>query len=73
MSASYEVKKMIMDSNYKNQCCRRALLQGILASKATVAEERKILITFEKEEQIFFFGNLIREFYNKELEFVKLQ
>lgn len=73
MSVSYEVKKMIMESQYKNQCCRRALLQGILTSKAVIEEERLICITLEKEEQVSFYGNLVREFYNKELQAIKMQ
>ena len=67
MSAAYEVKKTIMESQYKNQCCRRALLQGILASKAVLDEKNRICVTFETEEQVAFFGKLVFEFYNKEL------
>lgn len=73
MSASYEVKRAIMESQYKNQCCRRALLQGILSSKAIVDEEKRICITFEKEEQVAFFEKLVYEFYNKVPERVSLQ
>ena len=73
MSVSYEVKDLIMKSQYKNQCCRRALLHGILASKAVLDDEKRICVTFEKEEQVLFFGNLVGEFYNKEVEILKSQ
>ena len=39
MSFSYDIKTEIMQALYKGTCCRRALLNGILASKAIVTED----------------------------------
>ncbi len=67
MSVSYGIKATIMDLQYKNACCRRALLQGVLASKAFVGEDKNVYINLEKDEQVSFLENLIKEFYGKEI------
>ena len=67
MSVSYDIKKTIMDSQYRNVCCRRAMLNGVLASKASLGEGKRVYITLEKEEQVSFLSGLVHEFYGKEL------
>lgn len=67
MSVSYEVKKIIISEQYRNICCRRALLNGILAAKAIIGEDNNIYINLDKEEQVIFIASLIKEFYGKEI------
>ena len=66
MSVSYEIKKTIMDSQHKSVCCRRALLNGILASKGIAGDDKKVFVNLEKEEQVSFLSLLVKEFYGKE-------
>ena len=64
MSASSEQKKEIIDHTYKSSCCRRALLTGILFAKARI-EEKRIVLSLEKQEYAEFTATLISEFYSK--------
>ena len=52
MSVSGDVKKTILESQYKSACCRRALLLGVLSSKGIQDQDGKIFLTLEKEEQL---------------------
>ncbi len=67
MSVSYEVKKTIIDNQYKNACCRRALLNGVLAAKAYLGKDNNIYVSLDKQEQVSFVASLIKEFYGKEI------
>jgi len=68
MSFSLLQKNEIINSQYKNSCCRRALIQGILLSKADKISERAISLTLATDEHISFTARLINEFYGKEPE-----
>lgn len=65
MSVSSEQKTEIIEHSYKSSCCRRAILSGILFSKAE-ADGRKITLSLEKQEYIDYSAKLIREFYGKD-------
>jgi len=67
MSFSYEVKETIMKTQYKSSCCRRALFQGILASKG-ISDGKNIFINLENCDMTVFVGTLIKEFFGKEIE-----
>ncbi len=64
MSFSSEQKNEIILQQYKNSCCRRALLCGILSSKATVSNGE---VVFNLENSAFaeFCAKLISEFYGR--------
>lgn len=64
MSFSSEQKLRIVNDLYKNSCCRRALLCGILSSKAIVLKDC-IELSLEKTEYLDFASKLISEFYGK--------
>ena len=64
MSFSSEQKLRIVNDLYKNSCCRRALLGGILSSKAIVLKDC-IEFSLEKTEYLDFASKLISEFYGK--------
>ena len=65
MSFSIEQKYEIIDSPIKSQCCKRALLHGILASAGTVVDEEIVIPVFDKKiaEHI---KKLVLDLYNKE-------
>ena len=65
MSFSSEQKKRITLETYKNSCCRRALLCGILSAKAIVSGS-DITINLEKKEFCDFFSKLVNEFFGVE-------
>lgn len=65
MSASHELKKEIIEQQYKSACCRRAFLCGVLFAKGEVSV-KDVLISVEKMEYADFIASLIREFYSKE-------
>lgn len=69
MSFSYEIKRTIMTTQYKSSCCRRALYQGVLASKGYTDENdtNTVYVNLENLEMIDFVGGLIKEFFNKEV------
>lgn len=68
MSFALQQKSEIIKSQYKNPCCRRALIQGIISAKADKLSEREFMITFSNEEHIAFASRLISEFYGNEPE-----
>lgn len=68
MSFSYEVKETIMKTQYKHSCCRRALFQGILASKGYTDDSEFVYINLENSDMIEFTGKLIKEFFGKDIE-----
>ena len=70
MSFSGEQKKQIILEQIKNSCCRKALLSGILSSKATACGD-SISVTLEKDEFCDFTAKLISEFYGKAAEISK--
>ena len=65
MSFSQEVKAEIMTSQYKSSCCRRALLNGILSSKASVVGA-SVVFNIETAELAVFTSALIKEFFGKD-------
>ena len=67
MSFSYDAKDYIIKAQYKNACCRRALLQGVFAAKGYSEDENANSINFEKQEIIDFISRLVKEFYGKEM------
>ena len=67
MSFSYDVKDYIIKAQYKNVCCRRALLQGAFAAKGYSEDENIASINFEKKDIIDFVSRLVKEFYGKEM------
>ncbi|MBQ9070297.1 MAG: DNA-binding protein WhiA [Clostridia bacterium] len=72
MSFSSDVKDTVINSPYKSSCCRRALLQGILAAKGYVANDKYVYINFEKKNTIDLVLTLIKEFYGKDAEIESL-
>lgn len=64
MSVSAEQKQEIIEYSYRSSCCRRALLSGVLFAKGKV-EDRKIILSLEKQEYAEFVSKLIHEFYGK--------
>ena len=67
MSFSDDIKKEITDQQYKSSCCRRALLNGIMFSRANVWGG-EIAINLENERLCGYSSGLIREFFNKDAE-----
>ncbi len=67
MSFSSEQKLIVINDAYKNSCCRRALLCGMLSSKATVLKDG-IELSVEKKEYCDFASKLIFEFYGKDTQ-----
>lgn len=65
MSFSHEVKTEIMTSQYKASCCRRALLNGIISSKADICDGR-IVFNLETALLADFACSLIKEQFGKE-------
>lgn len=65
MSFSAEQKKAIMENTPVKNCCRRAMLQGILAAKGEISEEF-VTVRVENEETAQFVCRLIAEFFSRE-------
>ena len=65
MSFSSEQKMRIIAEQYKNFCCRRAFLSGILSSKAS-AVGTEISLSLEKSEFCEFCAKLVSEFFGTE-------
>ncbi len=63
MSFSSDLKMEIMNSQYKNSCCRRALLQGVFSAKAFLNDNGNIALNIENTEFGDFIASLIKEFY----------
>ena len=64
MSFSSEQKTEIITQSYKSACCRRALLHGIIFTKAKV-QNNEIVLALESNESASFFGKLCFEFFGK--------
>ena len=64
MSFSSEQKNGIIEQQYKNACCRRALLCGILSSKATVSNGA-VILNLETAAFAEFCARLVSEFYGR--------
>ena len=67
MSFSYEVKEAIMKTQYKNACCRRAFLQGVLTSKGYTDEKFNVYVNLENTDMTCFVGGFIKEFFGKDI------
>ncbi len=65
MSFSSMQKKDIISQPIKNACCRRAFLQGVLASRAEIAEEH-ITISVDGLDTAAFLAQLIHDNYAKD-------
>ena len=65
MSFSSDIKNEIMCATYKNACCRRALLNGIISAKGTASDG---IVSFNTEnlETAAFANALIKEFFGTE-------
>ncbi len=70
MSFSQEQKSEIISQPIKSACCRRAFLEGILSSRATV-EDHNIYISLDNADAISFVGELIFEIFSKKAEIIK--
>ena len=66
MSFLTERKEEIISSQYKNNCCRRALLYGALFVKGGQDSEGNIILRLENEAVARFFSPLIKEFFGRE-------
>ena len=64
MSFLQELKNQIISQPYKNVCCRRALLNGVVFAKGKLQGEI-IVISLENGDVIEFVSGLIREFFGK--------
>lgn len=58
-------KQAIIKTQYKNSCCRRALLMGVLAAKAEIISDREATINLAADEQTEFISRLVSEFYGQ--------
>ena len=67
MSFSSETKSLLISQTYKNACCRRSVLNGILFSKGNVLDGN-ICLSLENSEVIEYFSLLVKEFFGKEAE-----
>jgi DNA-binding protein WhiA len=67
MSFSSLQKSEIIEQQYKNQCCRRALINGIMAAKAKTLNG-VVDISLGSLEIAEFAAKLISEFFGKEAE-----
>ena len=65
MSFSSTQKSEIINYVYKSACCRRALLSGILFSRAVAFDGDGIAFNLEKLEFAEFAARLIKEFYGQ--------
>ena len=65
MSFSSSQKIRIITEQYKNSCCRKAMLQGILFSKASVIGN-DVSLSLEKNEYCDFFSKLTYEHFGVE-------
>jgi len=65
MSFSSEQKNKVITDQYKNSCCRKALLGGILFAKGS-ARGANVTVSLEKKEYCEFCAKLVYEFYGKD-------
>lgn len=70
MSFLREQKKEIMNQQYKNTCCRRALVNGMLFAKGALLSGEKIFCNVQNEEIAQYFATIIKELFGKDV-FVK--
>lgn len=63
MSFSSEHKVEIVSQQIKSPCCKRALLSGILASRAYVSDEDDIVLSIDGAELLSFISVLVHEIY----------
>ncbi len=67
MSFSAEQKAGIISTPIKDSCCRRAFIQGILASKGKI-DGKSVEISVDKQENAEFIAELVEEIYSKSPE-----
>ncbi len=72
MSFSLQEKNEIINQPIKSACCKKALLSGILASKATI-DDGVIKINAYSDESVDFISKLIMDVYGKETEMSRLK
>ena len=65
MSFSSTQKSELVNFAYKSNCCRRALLSGILFARAAVSFGDNVSFNLEKLESAEFAARLIKEFYGQ--------
>lgn len=68
MSFLSERKSEIMDFQYKNACCRRALLNGVIFSKGELSDG-EISIRLENQKIAEYISRSVKEFFGKETAF----
>ena len=64
MSFSSEIKNEIIMHQYKNACCRRALLNGVLFARGTLDDE-SVTLGLSEDGAVQFVSKLIVEFFSK--------
>ena len=67
MSFSSEQKSAIIEKNSKSQCCRRAMLLGIMFAKGYCLGTT-VTLSLERRDCCDFTAKLVREFYGKDCE-----
>ena len=65
MSFLSDIKEQIISQPYKNACCRRAMLSGILFAKGSVTDG-EISIALENKDTADYASVLVKEFFGKE-------
>lgn len=70
MSFSSEQKEQIISGVYKSRCCRRALLYGVIFSKAYECGG-EVRVSLDRENTAELVSKLIREFFGQDAERVK--
>ena len=66
MSFASELKEHIIGLQYKNSCCRRALLYGILISKGECEDNFSVGFNVDNENTAGFVSELIKQTYSKD-------
>ena len=72
MSFSGDQKSLLIKQNMKSQCCRRALLEGIIASRAVI-HDGIIKLSVSSDEIAKYVSDLILELYSKDVTFLRLK
>lgn len=65
MSFLTDLKAQIISQPYKNPCCRRAMINGIIFAKGRLVDG-EILIALESSQVVTFAATLIKEFFGKD-------
>ncbi len=68
MSFSNDLKQSIKNYQYKNACCRKAFLQGVLATKAVINDSKLIVFNIDALDSAKFICAFIKELYAAEGE-----